>query len=153
MADRLRRTLVAGNPVRFQITGLDQLEAKLQELPRKFARKAIREALRPAAEIIQREMEHLAHKATGWLAAHITLRVSTSGQDRGRATIGFSSEKKPRAKGRQTDARYEALYNEFGTRKMAARPFIRPAFDAKAESALDIIIRKLRENLEQEAQS
>lgn len=145
------RTLVAGPAVRFQITGLSELEEKLQALPQKFARKAIRESLRPAAEIIKREMEHLARRATGWMAAHITLRVSSSGQDRGRATIGFSSEKKPRTKGRQTDARYEALYNEFGTRKMGARPFIRPAFAATAESALETLIKHLRDGLEEAA--
>lgn len=152
MADRLHRTLVTGTPVRFHITGLEELEQQLQSLPQKFARKAIRDSLRPAAELIRKEMQQLARRATGWMAEHITLRVSSSGQDRGRAAIGFSAAHNPeRHQTHVPGAINEALWNEFGTRKMAARPFIRPAFDAKKEEALELIIRKLREHLEEAA--
>jgi HK97 gp10 family phage protein len=37
---------------------------------------------------------------------------------------------------------------EFGTAKMAARPFLRPAFDARSGEALGIFMDRLRENIE-----
>ncbi len=47
----------------------------------------------------------------------------------------------------QGDA-YYGRFLEFGTAKMAARPFLRPAFDARSGEALGIFTDKLRENIE-----
>ena len=36
---------------------------------------------------------------------------------------------------------------EFGNENQAARPFLRPAFDAKKQTALDVIIAKLKDGV------
>ena len=143
------RTIVRGNPVTFKITGAKELEEKLNSLPPKFARKAIRDSLRPAVEIWRQEMRALAHKATGWMADQIIIRVSAHGNDEGRATVTLSGKQNPSRHARHVPgAINEALWNEFGTRKMAARPFIRPAFESKADSVLEMLISKLKEALQ-----
>lgn len=142
------RTIIRGNPVTFKITGSKELEEKLTELPPKFARKAIRESLRPAVEIWRQEMRALAHKATGWMADQIIVRVSARGNDQGRATVTLSSKQNPSRHARHVPgAINEALWNEFGTRKMAAKPFIRPAFESKSSQVLEMLISKLKEAL------
>ena len=40
-----------------------------------------------------------------------------------------------------------AKFLERGTEKMSARPFLRPAFDAKKQTALDVIIAKLKDGV------
>lgn len=47
----------------------------------------------------------------------------------------------------QGDAFY-GRFLEFGTEEMAARPFLRPAFDARSGEALGIFMDRLRENIE-----
>lgn len=47
----------------------------------------------------------------------------------------------------QGDAFY-GRFLEFGTASVAARPFLRPAFDARSGEALGIFIDRLRENIE-----
>ena len=38
--------------------------------------------------------------------------------------------------------------HEFGTSKMPARPFMRPAFEAKKQEALDVMAARIRKNIE-----
>ena len=40
---------------------------------------------------------------------------------------------------------------EFGTAKMAAKPFMRPAFDVSSQQALSLITNKLAAEVEKEA--
>jgi len=43
---------------------------------------------------------------------------------------------------------YYGRFLEFGTSRMPARPFLRPAFDARSNEALGIFMDRLRENIE-----
>lgn len=45
----------------------------------------------------------------------------------------------------------EGIYNEFGTSKMTARPFLRPAFEARKEDAVKAIGAKLDERIQKHA--
>jgi HK97 gp10 family phage protein len=53
-------------------------------------------------------------------------------------------------KGKMRDAFYWRFL-EFGTVKMAARPFMRPAFDVSSQQALSLITNKLAAEVEKEA--
>ena len=131
--------------VEIQITGLEELQDKLNRLPVEFSRRALRTALRPAGLVFRDAIRSAAPRLTGWLADHITVRAKTNNLDEGSVTATFSRKQKP---GSNTSAIYEALYSEFGTVKEPARPFIRPAFESSKQTALDTFIVRLKENLE-----
>ncbi len=128
----------------FQITGLDELQDKLNSLPVEFSRRALRTALRPAGLVFRDAIRSAAPRLTGWLAANVTVRAKTNNLDEGSVTTSFSRKGKP---GGNASAIYEALYAEFGTVKEPARPFIRPAFESSKQTALDTFVERLRENL------
>ncbi len=56
-------------------------------------------------------------------------------------------------KGNRSQDAYYWRWVEFGTVKMAARPFMRPAFEAQKEAAVQEIARVLAERIAQEAQA
>jgi HK97 gp10 family phage protein len=130
--------------VEIQVTGLEELQEKLNSLPVEFSRRALRTAL-PAPGIVFRDaIRASAPVLTGWLKGHVTVRAKTNNFDEGSVTTTFSRKAKP---GENTSAIYEALYAEFGTVKEPARPFIRPAFESSKQNALDAFIERLKENL------
>src|SRR5690242_3155399 len=130
------------NSVTVKLSGLDQLQEKLQALPPKFARRAMREALRPAAQIWKDEIQLRMRKLTGWMASQVVIRLSTPPSDfeHGRARVTVTRKQDPtRISSQGTRGRYgrakhipsalnEELWNEFGTVKMPAQPAMRPAF-------------------------
>ena len=130
--------------VDIEITGLDELQAKLDSLPIEFSHRALRTALRAPGLIFRDAIRSAAPRLTGWLAAHVTVRAKTNNLDEGSVTTTFSRKARP---GDNASAIYEALYAEFGTVKEPARPFIRPAFESSKQNALDAFIQKLRDNL------
>lgn len=136
-----------------QITGLDQLQDKLNRLPVEFSRKAIRTSLRPGAKVLQVAIETLAKTgtyATGWLASQLYIRVKTNNLDEGTATVTFRKKQNPARIGKQKHvpgAIQEELWREFGTVKQAANPIMRPAFESSKAAALDTFLNKLRDNL------
>ena len=46
---------------------------------------------------------------------------------------------------------YYGRFLELGTSKMAAHPFLRPAFESKSQEALDIFRREMRERIEKKS--
>lgn len=132
--------------VTFEVSGLDELQDKLNRLPVEFSRKALRTALRPAGLVFRNAIKAAAPRLTGWMADHITVRAKTNNYDEGEVRVGFSGKSKP---GGNASAVYEALYSEFGTVKEPARPFIRPAFESSKQNALDAFITRLRDNLDE----
>lgn len=153
------------NSVTVKLEGMDEVQEKLQSVPQKVARRWMREALNPAVRIWREEMFTLARKLTGWMASQLTIRVSVPPSDgeHGRARVTVAARQDPtRTSGQGTRGRYgreehvpsalnEALWNEFGTIKMPARPFIRPAFESKKQAVLDKLIERLRSILTEEA--
>jgi HK97 gp10 family phage protein len=128
--------------VEVHISGLDELQDKLNRLPVEFSRRALRTALRAPGLIFRDAIKSTAPVLTGWLKGHITVRAKTNNYDEGSVTTTFTRKAKP---GDKTSAIYEALYAEFGTVKQSARPFIRPAFESSKQRALDAFIERLRE--------
>jgi HK97 gp10 family phage protein len=141
--------------ITLKVEGLKELQQKLDELPLKLARRILRRALGAAANVWKREMELRAPRIAqalygapeGYLAAHIGLRVSIRGDElSGTAAVGPTKDAYPLripkrgGRGSTVTVAMVARFLEFGTRKMAAKPFIRQSFEAKKDDALEQFI-------------
>jgi HK97 gp10 family phage protein len=114
----------------------------MQEFPDKMLRKGVRDALRAGGEVLRQaisdgapvsEDETHGHPS-GFLKDHIGMKVSVSVKnDTGNIKVG------------PVKKAFYAMFPEFGTRHQPAKPFIRPAFEGNAQSALDAFINKLKE--------
>ena len=110
------------------VTGLAELEQKLLQLEKMTAAKAVRGALMTATRPMRDRARALAPVDTGNLVSQIRARSALAGQQRGTAAtvhllVGESG--------------YYGSFIEFGTAKMAARPFLRPAFDETAPQVVE----------------
>ena len=147
--------------IEFKISGLDQLQKSLEELPREVARKVLREGLRDGANEMRNAMVEAAPQRTGFLSRHFNIKLSLRGNDlagtahvgpagrmyypgRGSAGRGVATGRRPHSGG-QVPVVSVARFLEFGTSRMAAKPFMRPAFESAKGRVLDIIIDKIRE--------
>lgn len=110
------------------IRGIDELIGKFQALADEATPAQLRAALMVGAMPIQTAAVQKAPVLTGTLRSSI--HTETAETDNGAvARIG-------------TNVEY-AIHQEFGTRKMAAQPYLRPAFDEQRDAALDEIGRAL----------
>jgi HK97 gp10 family phage protein len=135
--------------VSVQISGLDDLEQKLYELPSKFAKRAMREAIKPAIQPWVEEIRQWASKgeyATGWLASQVATKITTKARDEsGTGSVGFTKNQNPARKQEHVPPAFmEAYWKELGTSRAPAQPGMRPAFESKASTVLDIFTSKLK---------
>lgn len=119
-----------------KLTGFDDLERKLEELPARAAREALRNGLKAGGEIWREEMAGRvrqgwhhgrgknAPRVFGYLSQHIIARTQMEGDLAGKVDVG------PERGG------FWARFLEFGTRKMAAFPFIRVSFESRKNDVL-----------------
>lgn len=124
-----------------KITGAREMEKLLMELGPNVARRIGQAANKAAANVIADEARRLVPVRTGELQASITVQAEKGNDEREIETvIGVF---KP------TSGRAHLV--EFGTRHSAARPFMRPALDAKAGEALSKMADMLAKGIEREA--
>lgn len=149
-------------PVR--IDGLGDLLKNLKSLHEDLQEKAARSAVSAAASLVSREAKKTARaqglEKTGALIANIsTKRIKTrSGLVRYDVKVRNGSsaknaKKTVQYKGTRKIVRYENdpyywWWHEFGTSKMPARPFMRPAFEDNAEKAQELMSVRLRKSIE-----
>jgi HK97 gp10 family phage protein len=141
-----------------EVKGLSELGEALKAFPEVIGKKYLRKATFAAAEIIEADAISRAPVRTGALRSHIAIFKRKSDGNTAAYAIGVrgikltSKIKKVlrivrRANGGQrTQIAGDVFYwrfVEFGTSKMAARPFLRPAFEAQKLNAID----KFREAL------
>jgi HK97 gp10 family phage protein len=136
------------NSIEVEVKGLDDLETKLKELGDKLAKKHLRKALRAGGKVLQEAIVERAPVATGetpeghdpgTLRDSVRPRISLSSvKEEGKVSIG------PGKSG------WYGKFSEFGTRNEPARPWIRPAFDSSAQSALDAFVDALKQGLQDE---
>lgn len=149
------------------IEGLDQLRKNLRALPEQLQKKALGDAVAKGAHVIKTE----AAARAPVLATQTPYRIpgvlrrmirSTRGIRRDSEASAFvlvrKQTRKALAKFKQRTRGQARAVNpqdawywrflEFGTSKMAARPFLRPAFDTKKEDAARTIKDALREGIE-----
>ncbi len=151
------------------IHGLDTFAQALKVLPNNISRRVLRSAVAAAAKLVQDEAKVRAPVSTGPARKNHpppgTLKRAIS---RGRSNRYSAPGKEvfhifvrnagSSAKGRKIVAgsKFDAFYwrfVEFGTSKMAARPFMRPAFEAKKEEAITTIAQVIADRFPQEAKN
>jgi len=140
-----------------QITGLADLEKRLLAFPDKIAKNILGGAIRAGAVVIQKEARH---------KASVSAEPHYLGKGSKRVLIQPGTLRKsirvrlaPR-KSRSVPIEYWVYVSrkiwswkfvEFGTSKMAAKPFLRPAFDGFKEAALEKIREYLAARIDKEA--
>jgi HK97 gp10 family phage protein len=148
------------------VKGLSQLSAALKELPLRLARNALRQSVAKGALVIRDEAKVRAPVSSGPVKPGDplpgTLRraiVIKHDAERSNAfsqtyVVAVRQGKRYRRRGKKGNRSQDAYYwrwVEFGTVKMSARPFLRPAFEAKKQAALAAIIEYLAQRLPEEA--
>jgi|SRR5579863_1499575 len=120
------------------IEGLDELEQKLRDETKKVAVATLRRASKDAASIWEVAIAARAPALTGFLRTQITMSSKAKGGDEGKITVMVGPSKKA----------YYGIFQEFGTRYMRAKPFMRPAFEETKDEVLNKFVEDLKEELE-----
>ena len=142
---------------RSSLTGFGDLKAVLDELPAATQRNVLKKATRKALEPTFHEVRNSAPVRSGKLRASVRLEVGMDDPGyRARASASFKSKGNAREVKRTKGGgnilatikvggagAFHAPFIEFGTVKMAAHPFLRPAIDGNEQS----IIASLRETM------
>ena len=151
-----------------RIEGLADLERALRELPDRVAKNGLRVSVYAGAKVIRDEARQRAPKAAQALGPNQpppgTLKRSVimkhvpelSGQTRQTFFVLVRHGKKYRKQGKKGNLSQDAWYwrfVEFGTRKMRARPFLRPALEAKRREAVQAMKECLADRIEREAKA
>lgn len=127
----------------FKIEGLKELEEALRELPKATARNVLVRTLTKEAQPIAHDGQSRAPKLTGGLAASYTVGTKLSrrqkSQHKKESPVEVFVGPSPHPKSIQT---------EFGNAHQAAKPHLRPAWDANAKGVFDGIKDRLAEEIE-----
>lgn len=134
--------------------GGEQLARKLRALPPALSQKILRAALKEAAEPMRARMAAYAPREPGApdLADNIGISLasrigSTAG---GQWRARHDAFEQAVAVG-PTKAFFYGLFQEYGTTRHGAQPFMRPAFDEVSPESLGILGRALWEAIRKEA--
>lgn len=149
--------------VTVDVKGLSQLQANMEALPQKVAKKGLRAALKRGGLVIRDAMVALAPKDTGFLAEHFNMRMKIMRDDlAGSIFIGpqgkidypayasgaYNIKRRKNGKlaklGRVAVATV-ARFLEFGTSRSAKKPFMTQAFESYKARALEAITAALRD--------
>jgi HK97 gp10 family phage protein len=123
------------NPV-FHIEGAEELNEALRDVGDSVTGIIVRQAAEAGANVIAEEAQRLAPVDEGDLRDSIKAKPRRIQQGRAQFEIGPGG-----------DAWYGKLV-ELGTEKMPAKPYLRPAFDAKQEEAQQAVADAIRAALE-----
>lgn len=116
--------------------GMDQLSLKVKYLQR-AAQTGLKFGVSEAAGLFEAEEKLLVPVLTGRLKASIATTVVTD-----------TPEKQQRAVAPDTEY---AGYVEYGTSRMAAQPYVRPAYDMHQSEAVEVIKRSVNDALDEAA--
>jgi HK97 gp10 family phage protein len=148
------------------VQGLRELQAALKELPQRIAKNVLRGAVSAGAAVIRKEAQLKAPVYTGPVAAGHpppgTLKRSIVQKQIQELSSLFSQVffvtvrygkkyQKQGKKGALTQDAYYAAMVEWGTSKMPAKPYMRPAFESKKEAATAAIKEYLEKRIPLEA--
>lgn len=153
MKASLRLCAAVADGISFKIEGLDALQAKLQALTFDVQKKGGRFALRKAAQVIA---ERVRANASGIddpetaesISKNITERWNGKlNKKSGGADLGFRIGVLGGAKDPGTEdsknpggTTFHWRFIEFGTAKMQAHPFVRPAMEQAGQQAVDTFV-------------
>jgi len=122
------------------ITGLAELEKALLELAQPAARRALRKGMRRGAMVIRNDARNRVRIARGKLRRAIRSRERSDDQGWIRIAVEV-----PRSA-------FYGKFGEYGTSKMAAWPFMRPAAESKTEEAVEAMRDAIAEAVQIEMQ-
>ncbi len=129
--------------VKLDIKGLADLERELNQLALKARASVLRGALNKAVDpVLKAARENVSAQFTersGTLRKSIQKSATAP-----RGSNGFTAE----AKVGVTGEGFYGRFLEFGTSKMPARPFMRPAVDAHAQEVVDLFASEMRRRIE-----
>jgi HK97 gp10 family phage protein len=124
------------------VTGLNELSAKLRELTPNLVKRALIDSLRQSGEVFRDALEEYAPVGpppdphSGQLAESMKIVVKLDIlKDQGIARIG------------PTQDAFWGRFSEFGTVHEAAKPWMRPAYDAVKNDALDKFVATMKSHL------
>jgi HK97 gp10 family phage protein len=137
------------------LTGFKELADALKQLPKNVARKHLRGSVAKGATRIRKKARELAPKDTGEMSKDIQVkRERTAGDHIASYSVFVRSGRKSRLSGKARNVDKDSfywVYQEMGTSKMAAHPFMRPAFEGEKEAAVDDIGAELDKRIQAEA--
>lgn len=136
-----------------KVHGLDELARKLRALPVEIAGKGatgpLAAALREAANVIKPEAIRLAPKVIGRLAGAIKVRRARNPESfKGRPNEVYHVGVDMGRKRNDLRGAWYWWFVEAGTVKMAARPYLRPAYESKAGEAIQTFRGRLARRIE-----
>lgn len=139
---------------RNKIVGAKELDRALRAMGPRLAERELAGAARVGANVIRKEVRQRAPRSGA--TPDERRKRSSSGKDYGplHKNIRVSRRKKTRSSVEfaiHSGQAFWALFLEFGTSKMAARPFFTPALDAKAQQAIDRLGKNLGQRIEKTA--
>lgn len=108
----------------FKIEGAKELDKVLASLPKAVGKAQLKSALRRSAKPIVKEARTRAPKDTGAMAKSIKVRTMTRTRVPAAISIGPDAE------------HFYGRFPEFGTSKIKATPFLRPAWDTNKRTVV-----------------
>lgn len=144
--------------IRAEVQGLRELGEKIRQLDTDLRTGLLRASTGVAANSIRKEVEHRAPVRTGRLKRAVFVSRITRQSNDWQQTFAISVRKGKRYqnftlkfgknKGQTVNMdAYHARFIEFGTRKMKAQPFVRPAFEAKRDDAIQAFKARMQKGL------
>ncbi|OOH89535.1 hypothetical protein BMT54_06485 [Pasteurellaceae bacterium 15-036681] len=155
--------------VSVKVSGLKELGKAMQDLGRKASNRIAVKAMRKGGAIVRDKaranapvlQEQVPHRKAGTLKKAITSRTKIKRGGKTETIIwvkGLTGKQISKFKGKtgksgkdNPNDPYYWRFVEFGTSKMPAKPFLRPAFEQSKQQASDAIISTLREEILKEA--
>ena len=132
----------------FRLDGFAELDRALGQLPKATAKNVIKRTLKKAGNPILEAMESFAPKDTGYLAHSFGISFSLNPSQRRSARHEAKSFAEVHIGSRRQSF---AAFHEYGTFEMQPSPFMRPAWEANKDRALDIIKVELGGEIEKAA--
>jgi HK97 gp10 family phage protein len=145
------------------IKGLDKLAAALRDMPKNIASNRLSKPVSDAAALVRDDAKRRAPVRTGKLKNAIVVAKDRTGNTQIARYVVAVRHGRKFQKGARIGRRGATRKNdqdafywtfvEFGTAKMAAHPFLRPAFEANKSVALTMIVRGIADGVEAEAKN
>lgn len=111
------------------IEGFAEYERKLKQLDLTVQRKLLIEAAKAGAQLVVDDARKMAPRDTGALAEGIAMRVAGRESDIHEGVVEVSYNKK----------QFYGLFQEKGTRRHKAQPFLLPAFEGNRDRIMTIM--------------
>lgn len=145
-----------------KLEGFKELKEALKKLPEEIRMKPLQTAVSQSAKVVQEKAKTLAPIKTGELRDNIVRYRARKYSNKDQVTyhvgmkkewIAFADNNKNRrsklvGKKYSRDKIYYWRFHEFGTFKMAAKPFLRPGFDSTKNEQLKVMQEILGQSIE-----